>query len=449
MLAVKTSDLTKKYGKYSGIESVNLLVEAGDIFGIVGSDGAGKTTLLRLLMNFIFPTSGTGNIFGFDVEKESSEVKEITGYVPADVTCYPYMKAGKYIKTAMKMHKIKDSKFYRELVTLFEIPEKETFSLMDRSDLKATGLCGALVLSPKVLLLDEPLKDLDKERKKVLFDYLKKRNEEGMTIIITEKDGGEIEDFCTRIATMQHGEITEIQENNGSLYTPIKEQEEEGETADISMEETTIIPDLPLENDLNDVVEAPIDESEFEAVEDAIEEPLSEEIEEEAEVEGVEEDETDLPEEESLPADYEEQSIEDFLSESEEEPKETRAETHGVAGQGLSISETIAETIKTADNIKVTAKRFNKKVFEDMGMAMISQEKGKVKLAYAGSVEDLAKTMQEMGFENYTISNPAIADTFLSSQQVTEDSETEPKTESESFQGDTASESTTKGGDVS
>ena len=76
MYAIETNNLTKSYGKSRGIVDVNLKVKEGEIFGFVGPNGAGKSTTIRILLNFIFPTSGKASIFGKDIVKESSEIKK-------------------------------------------------------------------------------------------------------------------------------------------------------------------------------------------------------------------------------------------------------------------------------------------------------------------------------------------------------------------------------------
>ena len=92
MYAIETKNLTKSYGNSRGIVDVNLSVKEGEIFGFVGPNWAGKSTTIRTLLNFIFPSSGEGKIFGKDIVKESSEIKKILGYVPSEVKFYDEVK---------------------------------------------------------------------------------------------------------------------------------------------------------------------------------------------------------------------------------------------------------------------------------------------------------------------------------------------------------------------
>ena len=83
MYAIETNDLCKFYGKSRGIINVNLKIECGEIFGFIGPNGAGKSTTIRTILNFIFPTSGSAKIMGFDCIKESKRIRELIGYLPS------------------------------------------------------------------------------------------------------------------------------------------------------------------------------------------------------------------------------------------------------------------------------------------------------------------------------------------------------------------------------
>ena len=85
MYIIETSNLSKSYGKNRGIIDINLKIKEGEIFGFVGPNGAGKSTTIRTLLNFIFPTGGSGKILGMDIVKQSKDIKKQIGYVPSEV----------------------------------------------------------------------------------------------------------------------------------------------------------------------------------------------------------------------------------------------------------------------------------------------------------------------------------------------------------------------------
>lgn len=447
MLAVKTTDLTKKYGKYYGIDNVDLAVEAGETFGIVGSNGAGKTTLLRLLMNFIFPSAGSGNIFGNNIVNDSTLIKETTGYVPEEVTCYPQMKAGKYIKMAMRLHGIKNNEALYNLLDAFAIPKGETFDIMDRSDLKATGIAAALAIEPRVLLLDEPTVDLSTDKRDTLFKILAKEKAKGTTIIITAANEDGLGNLCDRIATMEDGAIVYIKDAQGDVQgAPLEENsdysDEFSEYSD-PLADTIILRETPEEE--AEIEEISIEEylQEDEPQEDIPVEEAT--VEEEAVIDPIEEDVTVaapvVPEPVIPPVipqvvpvgattsqedepEYTEGSVEDFLAQEEAEEKIDLG-----AEEPESIEEIEEDTVNPKV-LKATVKNIKAEDFENLGMAVMSQEKGKIRLAYNGDLKDLAKSLKELGITDFQTKNKNLAHAFGLELPPDEEQSQDPAVES-------------------
>jgi len=119
---IDITDLTKFYGKARGIENVNLEITEGEIFGFIGPNGAGKSTTIRILLNLIFPTSGSARIMGMDVVKETKEIKRHIGYIPSDANAYSSMDVHEFLTYCIGFYNVLNgSHRIAELSELFEL----------------------------------------------------------------------------------------------------------------------------------------------------------------------------------------------------------------------------------------------------------------------------------------------------------------------------------------
>ena len=91
MYAIETQGLTKFYGKARGVIDLNLKIEEGEIYGFIGPNGAGKSTTIRLLLSLLFPSSGSGRIFDYDIVEDGPKIKQIIGFVPSEIHYYEKM----------------------------------------------------------------------------------------------------------------------------------------------------------------------------------------------------------------------------------------------------------------------------------------------------------------------------------------------------------------------
>lgn len=355
MIAVKLNQLSKKYGRRIGISGIDLTINEGEIFGLIGPDGAGKTTILRILMNFISPSDGEAEVFDMDVTKESKKIKKDTVYVPGDVYFYHKRKASKYLKTVLRAHHQKKNPAKKELIDRFELDLKERFGEMDRSDQKKLALAAALLSNARLLLLDEPLRGLDAMAQGDLFRYLGKLKSEGSTVLITGRDSEEIAALCDRMAVIENGEITVSPEN-----FDYDESEAFGEnTIDIFSEES-------------DDEEAAAGDVFADTLEIA-DEPL-EEVDNPAPAgDGWDEEETAPISDAPAPA-------------------------------------AAAEAIKP--DISLRSKGFDREAFTALGAKIVSEEENKVVLEYDGDVHDLAKFLYDKEMNDLTINDEALKEAF-------------------------------------
>ena len=210
MNVIETNKLSKTYGKRRGVENISLEVKEGEIYGFVGPNGAGKSTTIRLLLNFIYPVSGSGKIFNKDIVKESKEIKKLIGYVPSEVRFYDDMKVKEIIEYACSFYeKVNMDEIYR-LCDVFEMDLHKKMRELSLGNKKKVAIVQALVNNPKLIILDEPTGGLDPLMQKKLFDTLKALRKRGTTIFLSSHNLMEVENLCQRVAVIKEGKIIDI-----------------------------------------------------------------------------------------------------------------------------------------------------------------------------------------------------------------------------------------------
>jgi ABC-2 type transport system ATP-binding protein len=204
--------LTKSYKGVKAVNNVSLSIEDGEIFGFIGPNGAGKSTTIKMLLNFIYPTTGEAKIFGKDCVKDSLEIKKEVGYVSSDVRYYHDMTSLDIFNYTAKFHKLKsDQKVIDEYIKYFEIEPHKKIVDLSLGNKKKVAIVSALLQNPKLLILDEPTNGLDPMIQHRLFDLLEKKSKEGMTIFLSSHDLHEIQAHCDRAAFIKNGEIIAVE----------------------------------------------------------------------------------------------------------------------------------------------------------------------------------------------------------------------------------------------
>lgn len=212
---LETFGLTKKYKETVAVNSVNMHIEEGDIYGFVGENGAGKTTIIRLITGLTVPTSGSYSLFGVDSnDKKLNQAKSKVSGIVESVSVYRSMTALDNLKLQCLITDTK--KTDEELIDLIkkvglnydEIKDKKAgnFSLGMRQRL---GLAIAMVSSPKFILLDEPMNGLDPQGFIDVREIILKLHEEGVTFLISSHILSELDKICNKIGFISHGKLLE------------------------------------------------------------------------------------------------------------------------------------------------------------------------------------------------------------------------------------------------
>ncbi len=211
---IRIQNLSKKYKDtdFFSVSNLDLEISEGEIFGLLGPNGAGKTTLISLLCALIKPTSGAFTINGLTYMQNKNQLKQLIGIVPQEYALYPSLTAFENLMYFGSMYGLKGktlkAKVNQDLATLglsqFSNKKVETFSGGMK---RRVNLIASILHSPKVLFLDEPTVGVDVQSKNVIIKYLQTLNKNGTTIIYTSHHLNEAEEFCTKVAIIDHGKI--------------------------------------------------------------------------------------------------------------------------------------------------------------------------------------------------------------------------------------------------
>ena len=212
MNIIETNHLTKYYGKARGIVDVSFSVEEGEIFGFVGPNGAGKSTTIRLFCSLIYPSSGEAKIFGKDVIKYGSEIRQDIGYLPSEVFYYDRMKVIDLLKYSASFYQKDCTERMYELSDLMELELRRRIDDLSYGNRKKVGIVQGLMHQPKVLLLDEPTSGLDPLMQNRFYKLIREENERGATVFLSSHILGVVQKMCTRVAIIKEGSVIKIED---------------------------------------------------------------------------------------------------------------------------------------------------------------------------------------------------------------------------------------------
>ena len=208
---IDVQNLTKYYGSFRGIENVSFRVEAGEVVGFLGPNGAGKTTTMRILTCFMPATSGKATVAGYDVFKESLEVRKHIGYLPETVPLYLEMTVESYLKYMAKLRGVPKKRVKERVETVMEAcglthMRKRVIGHLSKGYRQRVGIAQALVHDPEVLILDEPTIGLDPKQVVEIRQLIKELGKEH-TVILSTHILPEASMICRRVIIINEGRI--------------------------------------------------------------------------------------------------------------------------------------------------------------------------------------------------------------------------------------------------
>jgi ABC-2 type transport system ATP-binding protein len=207
---IETHDLTKKFGRFTAVDTINISVRKGEIYGFLGLNGAGKTTTIRMLLGMIGPSSGEARIDGKKVSAGSLDIWKSTGYLVEVPYSYPELTVRENLEAMRRLRAVADPKAVdsvmdRLALSQYSARKARTLSLGNSQRL---GLAKALIHNPDILILDEPANGLDPagivEIRELLTDLAQNR---GATVFVSSHILGEVSKVATRIGIIHRGRL--------------------------------------------------------------------------------------------------------------------------------------------------------------------------------------------------------------------------------------------------
>lgn len=212
MLAIETNKLTKKFKETTAVNGINLKINEGELFALLGTNGAGKTTTIKMLSTLILPTSGEIKILDYDILRDRQKIKEILNVSPQETAIAPNLSVKENLEFMAGVYQIpKKEEKIKELVKMFKLEEvlNQKAKTLSGGWQRKVSIAIALINEPKILFLDEPTLGLDVIARKELWNVIEKLKGK-ITIILTTHYMEEAESLSDIIGIMAKGNLVDV-----------------------------------------------------------------------------------------------------------------------------------------------------------------------------------------------------------------------------------------------
>ena len=212
--AIKINNIHKHFGDLHALKGIDLTIEQGEFFALLGPNGAGKSTLISILAGLIKPSAGAISVMGFDVVSQYQKARQLLGIVPQELVFDPFFNVREMLRFQAGYfgHGPENDDWVDEVLEVLGLADKAHTNMRKLSGgMKRRALIAqALAHKPPVIVLDEPTAGVDVELRQMLWEFIKKLNRDGHTIILTTHYLEEAEALCSRVGMMKQGEIVAL-----------------------------------------------------------------------------------------------------------------------------------------------------------------------------------------------------------------------------------------------
>jgi len=209
--AVCVTDLVKKFGRFTAVDTISFSVKKGEIFGFLGPNGAGKSTTIRMLCGIIAPSSGSGHVAGFDVFTEAEQIRNVIGYMSQKFSLYQDLSPFENIRFYLGIYNVPRQdwrdriEWSLKMTRLHEVKDRLTRELPPGWRQRLALGC-ALLHQPQLLFLDEPTSGVDPITRRHFWNFIKHLTARGVTIFVTTHYMEEAQ-HCDRVVMINEGRI--------------------------------------------------------------------------------------------------------------------------------------------------------------------------------------------------------------------------------------------------
>ncbi len=208
-LAIETTGLSKHFGQHRAVDTLDLAIHQGSVFGFLGPNGAGKTTTIRMLLGLIRPTSGGGRIMGYDIMNERATILPQIGAIVESPAFYPYLSGRDNLRALGRTVGNEDMHRIAGVLDQVGLADRardkvRTYSLGMKQRL---AIAAALLNNPQIIFLDEPTNGLDPAGTVEIRELIRQLGASGHTIFISSHLLHEVEQICTEVAIINHGKM--------------------------------------------------------------------------------------------------------------------------------------------------------------------------------------------------------------------------------------------------
>ncbi len=240
---LKIDHLTKRYGRFTALDGLNLEIADRQLHGFVGPNGAGKTTTMRILATLLSPTEGTAFVDGVNVVKNGAEARKRVGYMPDFFGVYDNLKCREYLDFYARCCRIgakERAQMADRLLDLVQLSDKrdDYVESLSRGMKQRLCLARSLIHDPKLLILDEPASGMDPRARAEMKNILKTMREMGKTVLISSHILPELSEMCDSLTILDHGRLVFsgsvealAEKMNGNASLEVRLSEAGGENA--------------------------------------------------------------------------------------------------------------------------------------------------------------------------------------------------------------------------